>query len=223
MVLDEADNDEELALSNLRHLNWRFKSKIGELKAQRDSLLDALEHEVPITEPDCRVLHNQLKELSVLKQKYSDLVEAFDIRFEAPSKAEEVDNQFKDVQLTYYSLKVDVESLLKRLRKKLATNHVATIQPAPDLIVGQQEKDKIAETLVVAKADEIPPPRLSVIEVDDGHHQQDKETSLMKNICIGLFIFLAFYACLAFIINLVLKDWARSDVTGIRAVLHRCN
>ena len=221
MVSDAKKNEEiQAALVNLRHLNSRFHNKIQELNALKTTLEDALDEpteettEKRVTHQECEVLKTKLKSLSELKQKNENLAEAFNIKFGlfASGEAANVDKEFEDSVAAYYKLKVDVERLIRRLRRKLTTseNH-----GGEDIV--EKDVENIPDD--TSKGDGDKGDQKSSDESDDD--QPDKTNvvqegmALWKKVAIGMVVVIVFYCGLGLVINHVLEGRAKSATTGL--------
>ncbi len=182
------DEEMEIALVQLHYLNSKFLNKIQEMNCLKLSLEDTLDEGTTVSEHDYNLLQTMLKELCELKEKYDNVVETFLFSFGslASSEAGKVDNAFREAVGTFYRLKVDVERLIRRLKRNLRIEEEAkeTNEPFEDLS-DNEEDEKI-----------------------------DKGKGLWKKVVIGVLIAITFYACLGAVIKHVLTDRAKSAITG---------
>ncbi len=136
----------EIAIVKVRLLNSEFHSKIKELNALMLSLKDTLDSGKRVTEQDGKELHTKMKDLSKLKQKYDNFAEAFNISFGSlnSSKAEEVDKAFREAVDEYYDQKVDVERLLRRIKRgPEVANIIIDDSKVTDVIEGKIELPEV--------------------------------------------------------------------------------
>ncbi len=206
--------EEVTALVSLSLANLEFQNKIKELNAYHLSLQDALDQDdTALDDNKMTVLQGKLMSLAQLKQKYEDLVTASIISSGArldPS----INEAFREAVDAYYNLKPNVESLIRRLKRTLAADlDIAREDDYHYQESGTNEsKGKIGRT---KKDDEVVKESVENKEERNVTGRKDKEeVPLTKSICKGIVIFIGFYACLAVVINLVLKDNQMSAVTG---------
>ena len=206
----DVKKDMEVALFNLRRLASQFENKIVELNAMKESLESARLEEVDIPSHDCDSFLAKLIDLSKLKQENADMVEAFNNRFglESPNKATEVDRSYKELQRTYYKLKVEVETLVRKLRKDQAKGEIMESNTDEE----DEEIFSVVELVEEETADKIPK-QSAKDEVNEKENRKGK-CAIQIKLCVGLIVCVFFYSGLAAVIKHVTEDRARNAITG---------
>ncbi len=131
-----SDIKQTQALVNLRHLNSKFLAYLKELTGLKKSVEDAYGNNETTIE-DGKALLDQLKELTLLKQKNADSIDAFTDNYgsAAPNEVAEADKAFQNALDAYICLKKDVETLARKVQRQKT-------QPVPTIILDTPDNVK---------------------------------------------------------------------------------
>ncbi len=200
-------SDKDTAIVKVGLLELRLQSKIKELGALSKSMEKAVDQNKSRIE-DGKLLIVKLRDLSSLKQKYADLVEAFNISFmlQSPDKTAEINNKYQDVVDAYYCQKVEAERLIQRLKEENVATSVGIVEfdLEPDVVSKLDIKAKKK-----TKAE-------SMVSNDSISRKSEPEMSrqkliLVKRCCMGIVIVILFYSFLGLVIQVSLS---KEVVTG---------
>ncbi len=210
----EKEHNEELrlALDNLHNVKSKFSKKIHELKALRHSTEDALKHD-NVTEGHIGKLQAQLEHLTVLRQKYEDQVEAFNVNFASEHlyDATHVEKLFDESQIAYLNTTVNIGKLIRSIHSRLDGDVELKIG---DFFKQKQEEPNDKDEDL---NDHVEVEGLDSEEEGDKKDNEkleakgEKPANYCKTIALYILIVIVVYFVLGLIISLVLSSRSKND------------